>query len=86
MLFDLVFLFVTNHEVGHFVHAHTSSESEKWVKLSSDPGKTLPKQAAEIEADGYSTFSTLNWLFGNRNPTCQAREVDGTIGAAFLRL
>jgi len=76
MLFDLVFLFVTNHEIGHFVHGHTGSQPEEWLEFKSDPVKRLPQQAAEIEADGYSTFATLNWLFTKRSPI-----VEGDTGA-----
>lgn len=54
MLFDVLFVFVTNHELGHIVHAHTTEASEEWNRILNDDGAVLPKQAAEIDADGYS--------------------------------
>src|SRR5258707_9540519 len=38
------------------------SDSENGT-LAADETHTLPRQAAEIEADGYSCFATLGWLF-----------------------
>lgn len=80
MLFDVLFLFVTNHELGHIVHAHTTEASEEWNRIRNDENTVLPEQAAEIDADGYSCFSTLNWLFSRLPSDAEA------LGAPLLRL
>lgn len=80
MLFDVLFIFVTNHELGHIVHAHTTEASEEWNRIRRDDGAILPKQAAEIDADGYSCFATLSWLFSRLPPNSEA------LGAPLLRL
>jgi hypothetical protein len=80
MLFDVLFVFVTNHELGHIVHGHTTEASEEWNRIRNDDGAILPKQAAEIDADGYSCFATLNWLFSRVPPNAEA------LGVPLLRL
>jgi len=80
MLFDVLFVFVTNHELGHIVHGHTTETSEEWNRIRSDESATLPKQAAEIEADGYSCFATLNWLCSRIPPDKEE------LGVPLLRL
>jgi hypothetical protein len=80
MLFDVLFVFVTNHELGHIVHGHTTEASEEWNRVRNDDAAVLPRQAAEIDADGYSCIATLNWLFSRLPP-----DMEG-LGMPLLRL
>jgi hypothetical protein len=80
MIFNTLFVFVTNHELGHIVHGHVTCESEEWNRLKSDVSAVLPKQAAEIEADGYSCFATLNWLFSRVSSDSES------VGVPLLRI
>jgi hypothetical protein len=80
MLFDVLFVFVTNHELGHIIHGHTTEASAEWNRIRNDDAAVLPKQAAEIDADGYSCFATLNWLFSRLPPDAEA------LGVTLLRL
>ena len=63
-VFELTFLFATNHELGHQVHGHTSL-----VGSNADPEtfdgleRTQIRQAMEIEADGYAAFASLNTIY-----------------------
>lgn len=63
-VFELTFLFATNHELGHQVHGHTSL-----VGSNADPEAfdgldvTQIRQSMEIEADGYAMFASLNTIY-----------------------
>jgi len=63
-LFLLVFLFATNHELGHHVHGHTSVVGSALESEGLNGLKTSQiRQAMEVDADGYAIFASLNTLY-----------------------
>ncbi|HLG95966.1 MAG TPA: hypothetical protein VKX49_06615 [Bryobacteraceae bacterium] len=63
-VFELTFLFATNHELGHQVHGHTSLVgSNAGPETFAELERTQIRQAMEIEADGYAAFASLNTIF-----------------------
>jgi hypothetical protein len=63
-VFELTFLFATNHELGHHVHGHTSLlGSNAGPETFGGLQRTQIRQATEIEADGYAAFASLNTIY-----------------------
>lgn len=60
IFFNTMFLFVINHELGHIVYGHVTNESEEWNQMRNN---SLARHVAEIEADAWSSFTTLDGLF-----------------------